>query len=1431
MPNQSLYSDIIALPKNSLTLCTGGTAVWSVESLMSDRFCLENDLNRTYVQEPGQSSKNAFGRNFEVLGFEGPQGAMAAASGLEMTGRRTAVLIKGDRLGEIHDQLSVIVNRHIPLVVYAVCGSITRECPAFGSGHNGYHVISNAGGFQAFARNVQEAVDLSLVARRVSERSLLPGVIGMDASETAFAVQSFVAPDSDLISRYVKSPAMEIQTPTKAQEHLFGNRRPSIPQWFHWDKPVAQGLRMEGQDYAAARAGQIVFFRDHLAEIAQEEMDALSSETGRPLSFISKYQLSDATHILVAQGAAIETAEMVAQHLRTTQGIKVGVLGIIWLRPFGAQQIKEVLGNVKSATILEKDDHQLAGAPSLRVEIEPILSSLDINVFSATYGVGGQPYNASQFLAACENMISGKNSREQVFLGISSPNIETGFPKKQVRLEQVKNDYPVLEQNTLPIKDVEDIRPQGAKSAALFAPSIDVPEGVLASISEELVNSTGNYVRSSSLIGEGGFWIGRATAASEPFGDPGNEFPVETVFVGGLDLPTSINPVALLKEKGSVIIASALDKEILLPRIPEAWRKAMIAGNHNLYLFKGSGKKLLESAPTLLEEPGKQLDSLSLKDSISSNTSEIEPPGFLKQVTGTSSTYDSITRFWGEVLQPRLEGEFPQTVPDPNFSLGTVPSSTSAFVDKSDSLEQIPEFDPENCSGSGNSWIYSSDAGFGVSAISTENLLNGVLDQVKSSLGPDNNVADKLKRAHKNLGPRINRLLVDKPAGILSEDLLWKAFDWMMEKLKASEQEIPFYKEAFGAMCQKMLSLSISVTNILFYQPEKSKKGSGLLLIMALDPKSVKGGGIPGDICPETYKMVTPTPEKLKKLHENRRIWEQLPDTSAETINKLKDQPEIGLLPAVFLSRHSAQSIAGGDNAEPGSGTRLALKFFTGMAEYHVQRNTGSYSQKLFELNTEVKEKIKELFAQSLPVDDLSAVEEVLDKMPAHRANLKDVITGLDEKGKKAGLDGQKIKQFAELSQEIDSAYDSLTKGINGFGRARYGLLLASKSAQNLARFPNNPFQVPVIADLPANGAEMALGIVEGMTQDYVDEMKWVRFIEAALQSGPNEAQQDEALQNLCWEVLTPEEKAACPPILLIVGDEVLTDRGLGGLSRLLASGRPIKIILLDGKEKLVGRIDPANFALAHGRSFVLSTSLAHPGHLGEGMEKALIFPGPAFIHIHAPCPAKHGFSPETTIRRSRIAVETRLHPLICYDPGKEGVFGLRIDLNGNPDSAEGGLTVAHWAAGESRFSGFFKEVEANADTSSHVSLDSWLASDEESRKDKIPVITLESDRKVIVNDILARATLERNRNYEMLLELAGIESPFIDRVKSQIEDKIKKEYDVKMAEMKSAHEKELQELQLRQKEEAAAVLTGRLLELTRFAPKNNEVTAETGVN
>jgi pyruvate/2-oxoacid:ferredoxin oxidoreductase beta subunit/ferredoxin len=170
--------------------------------------------------------------------------------------------------------------------------------------------------------------------------------------------------------------------------------------------------------------------------------------------------------------------------------------------------------------------------------------------------------------------------------------------------------------------------------------------------------------------------------------------------------------------------------------------------------------------------------------------------------------------------------------------------------------------------------------------------------------------------------------------------------------------------------------------------------------------------------------------------------------------------------------------------------------------------------------------------------------------------------------------------------------------------------------------------------------------------------------------------------------------------IWVIGGDGAMYDIGFQSLSRMLASGMDIKVLVLDtqvysntggqastatfaaqeakmaafGKNshgKRERRKELAQICLMHPEVFVAQTTAAHINHFYKAVVEANDYPGPAVINVYTTCQPEHGVPDCNSTHQAKLAVEARAFPIFIYDPRKGDRISERLSLVGNPAQKE----------------------------------------------------------------------------------------------------------------------------------------------------------------
>jgi pyruvate/2-oxoacid:ferredoxin oxidoreductase beta subunit/NAD-dependent dihydropyrimidine dehydrogenase PreA subunit len=168
----------------------------------------------------------------------------------------------------------------------------------------------------------------------------------------------------------------------------------------------------------------------------------------------------------------------------------------------------------------------------------------------------------------------------------------------------------------------------------------------------------------------------------------------------------------------------------------------------------------------------------------------------------------------------------------------------------------------------------------------------------------------------------------------------------------------------------------------------------------------------------------------------------------------------------------------------------------------------------------------------------------------------------------------------------------------------------------------------------------------------------------------------------------------------IIGGDGAMNDIGFQSLSRMLAAGMDIKVLVLDtqvysntggqtstssykGQDakmsyhgsaisgKKENRKELATICMMHKDVYVAQTTCAHQNHFYKAVMEANQYPGPAIINVFTTCQPEHGVGDNMAEHQAKLAADSRSFPVFIYDPRKGSRIKERLSLVGNPNVKE----------------------------------------------------------------------------------------------------------------------------------------------------------------
>ncbi len=461
----------------------GHAAALAVESLACEAVIIQSDPTFSEIMGP---LKNLVPhvqdslRTAEIRRVAELERLAGLVVGQSAAGLRASAFV--GELAGIHVALRSAAGKRLPFVINLTGRALRRQAGPLHGGHDDYHAAADAGLFQMFANNVQEVVDFTLIAHRIAELALTPGLCAQDFYRTSQSVQDVCLPEPDLVLAYLGRPGDSIDAATPAQRILFGKKRRRIPRLIDPDHAVGIGGAQDSESFFRSVAAQRPFFAQHLEPIVEQAMTEFGELTERHYDKVSRYRSDDADIVVLAQGAVVEELQAVTDCLRDEHGIKAGVLNLTLLRPFPGAALTECLRGKQAVTVLERTDDPLAEDPPLLRELRGAIDRAMENgsaggseppypayssyrgpsdrprIFSGIYGVGAEIPPFDELAAVFSNMLPDGSARRRFYVGPEFGRASRRFPHLQSLQQALDKAYPHRRELSLVKSDAIDIK-------------------------------------------------------------------------------------------------------------------------------------------------------------------------------------------------------------------------------------------------------------------------------------------------------------------------------------------------------------------------------------------------------------------------------------------------------------------------------------------------------------------------------------------------------------------------------------------------------------------------------------------------------------------------------------------------------------------------------------------------------------------------------------------------------------------------------------------------------------------------------------------------------------------------------------------------------------------------------------------------------------
>ncbi len=624
-------------------------------------------------------------------------------------------------------------------------------------------------------------------------------------------------------------------------------------------------------------------------------------------------------------------------------------------------------------------------------------------------------------------------------------------------------------------------------------------------------------------------------------------------------------------------------------------------------------------------------------------------PLAVRLLTGADTTADALPAFHARVGSLQDPDDAPV---DPALAVAAVPPLTATFARMAGARDALPSLAPEACTGCGACWSACPEGAISATTATPRVLVDTALARAIAAgteLGALRRLAGTTARA---LGRAVRGRTTDHAlpsAGALVGELLAGA------ALRAglAPQLAAASARAAEAVGTPLAGLPLVATAPLFDEPEQRKAGTGELLTFAVDPELCTGCGACGAACePDALGLVPQTPDLLAAARQARAALETLPEAPAATLGGLAGHPDVGPLGALLLSQRASAVWGGGAGFDPGSGPRLALRIALAAAEHVLQPRLAEVQSLAEALGRALTSELIE----ALPTGDLVALGGAL---AGGDGSVAEVLARVEHAGGAQRLGAgrmSRLRRLTALQGRCEALSTRLVEAGGGLGRARLGVVLGTGAAAALGvRFPFNPLQAPALVAPRSGLTALVQGLMAGQLRQAAEDLALVRQARRELDD-PALAARSAPVPPPPWSELSDDERALCPPLLLVVAGEAPP------LTPVWTNGLPLRVLALaepDGD----GAAELQAIAAGAAGALVAQESLACGDALATSWLSAWAHPGPSLHRVHAPSPAADGLPTEGALAAARAALDDGGWARLRVEPLREGLLSERVEL------------------------------------------------------------------------------------------------------------------------------------------------------------------------
>ncbi len=358
--------------------------------------------------------KNIFGQEVKVAEMQSEAGAAGAMHGTLAAGALATTYTASQGLLLMIPNIYKMVGELLPGVLHVSARAIATHALSIFGDHQDVMACRQTGAALLASSNVQEAMDLGLIAHLSAIKARMPFIHFFDGFRTSHEYQKIDVFEYEDVKKLIDYEAIK----------AFRNRG------LNPEHPVVRGTAQNPDIYFQGREVQNKYFEE-VPDIVVSYMKELEKITGRQYRPFNYYGTKDAESVIIAMGSVSDTIEETIDYLIST-GEKVGAIKVHLYRPFSEKHLLEVLPKtVKKIAVLDRTKEPGATGEPLYLDVVKVVSHLSNPpvIVGGRYGLGSKDTRPSQIISVFNNL-KNETPKNDFTIGIVDDVTDTSLPEE-----------------------------------------------------------------------------------------------------------------------------------------------------------------------------------------------------------------------------------------------------------------------------------------------------------------------------------------------------------------------------------------------------------------------------------------------------------------------------------------------------------------------------------------------------------------------------------------------------------------------------------------------------------------------------------------------------------------------------------------------------------------------------------------------------------------------------------------------------------------------------------------------------------------------------------------------------------------------------------------------------------------------------------------